>query len=117
MQFKFFLYKMRVPTFCWLEIIPLCVKFGVLMASSQEIISLLNEVMSFDPDTNGLNNDSLLLGEIPEFDSMTVVSVLEGIEAIYEIQIADEDITPEAFESVRSLTQFVTDLQEAKATH
>jgi acyl carrier protein len=83
------------------------------MASSQEIISLLNEVMSFDPDSNRLNNDSLLLGEVPEFDSMTVVSVLEGIESMYEIQIADEDITPEAFESVNSLTQFVIELQQA----
>jgi acyl carrier protein len=86
------------------------------MASSQEIISLLNEVMSFDPESNGLNNDSLLLGEVPEFDSMTVVSVLEGLEAMYEIQIADEDITPEAFESVQTLTQFVKELQQANST-
>ena len=82
------------------------------MASTQEMIALLNDVLSFDAATSPLTADSLLMGEIPEFDSMTVVSVLESIEQQYQLTIADEDISAEAFESVQSLTDFVSELQQ-----
>jgi acyl carrier protein len=47
--------------------------------------------------------ESASLLDLPGFDSITVVAVLERMENIFEIEIPPELIVPEAFESLETL--------------
>jgi acyl carrier protein len=51
------------------------------------------------------------MGVMPEFDSMAVVNVIAGLEAIVGKTIADDEITTEMFESVGSLAHFIETYQ------
>jgi hypothetical protein len=48
-----------------------------------------------------------LLGALPEFDSMTVVSVITAIEAYYDITVHDDEIGADTFETVGTLVAFI----------
>lgn len=50
-----------------------------------------------------------LLGEIPELDSMAVVSLITAIEDAFEIEFADDELHGEAFATVGSLARLVED--------
>ena len=66
----------------------------------QEALQLGDRVKAFDESTG-------LFGSIPEFDSMAVVTVVAGLEEQFGIEIDDDDITAETFESVGALTRFI----------
>jgi acyl carrier protein len=66
----------------------------------QEALQLGDRVKAFDESTG-------LFGSIPEFDSMAVVTVVAGLEEQFNIEIDDDDITAEIFESVGSLTRYI----------
>jgi acyl carrier protein len=55
-----------------------------------------------------LNADSLLLGNLPELDSMAVVSLIGALEDHFDIEIGDDDISASTFETLGSLSDFVT---------
>ena len=55
----------------------------------------------------GLTSQSRLLGAIPEFDSMAVVTVLTMVEDEFGISIADDDVSADAFETLGTLAAFV----------
>ncbi|MBD3668329.1 MAG: acyl carrier protein [Kangiella sp.] len=78
-----------------------------------KMIVLLSETLSIDADQ--LTADTLLLGNLPEFDSMAIVSILMQIEENFGIEIADDELTGEVFESVTTLTEFVEVQQAATA--
>ncbi len=78
------------------------------MEVQHKIITMLAEILSFSPDQAALmNSETTLLGDIPEFDSMAVVSVIMEIEEKFQFTIDDDDISAETFESVASLVEFV----------
>ncbi|MDX3772864.1 phosphopantetheine-binding protein [Chromatiaceae bacterium AAb-1] len=54
-----------------------------------------------------------LLGAIPEFDSMAIMSVITEIEEQLGIQINDDEISAEIFESFGQLSQFIEQKQVA----
>lgn len=66
----------------------------------QEALQLGDRVKAFDESTG-------LFGSIPEFDSMAVVTVVAGLEEQFGIEIDDDDITAEIFESVGTLTRYI----------
>jgi acyl carrier protein len=66
----------------------------------REVLQLGDRVKAFDGSTG-------LFGSIPEFDSMAVVTVVAGLEEHFDIEIDDDDITAEIFESVGTLTRFI----------
>jgi acyl carrier protein len=66
----------------------------------QEALQLGDRVKAFDESTG-------LFGSIPEFDSMAVVTVVAGLEEQFDIEIDDDDITAEIFESVGTLTRYI----------
>lgn len=57
--------------------------------------------------TQGLTADSALLGALPEFDSMAVVSVLTALEEQFGFVVLDDEINAETFTTMGSLTHFV----------
>ena len=74
---------------------------------SAGIKAILIEVLGLDPDKVTINSDTSLLGSLPEFDSMAVVSVLTAIEDHFGIAVDDDEIEASMFETVGSLSRFV----------
>jgi acyl carrier protein len=52
-------------------------------------------------------SSTALLGGIPEFDSMAVVSVIAALEERFGIAFADDEIRGESFETVGALAALV----------
>lgn len=48
-----------------------------------------------------------LLGTVPELDSMAVVGILAAVEDEFDVQIADDEVSADAFMTVSSLLDFV----------
>jgi acyl carrier protein len=55
-----------------------------------------------------LNLESPLMGGIPEFDSMAVVTVVTMIEDEFGITIDDDELSADVFATVGTLTTFVS---------
>lgn len=51
--------------------------------------------------------DSPLLGAVPEFDSMAVVTIITMLEEHYGIRIDDDEITADTFATVGALVGFI----------
>ena len=49
-----------------------------------------------------------LLGAMPEFDSMAVVTVVTMIEDEFEITVDDDELSADVFETLGSLERFVS---------
>ncbi len=73
----------------------------------QEIKRLLIDIMSLDINPSDMDDDALLLGDIPEFDSMAIVSVITALEENYGFSSADDELTAEVFESIDTVVEFV----------
>jgi len=77
------------------------------MASLEEIRQVVGDVLQLGARTTELTADTALLGNIPEFDSMAVVSVITMLEEQFGIVVEDDDISAETFETLGQLTDFV----------
>jgi acyl carrier protein len=53
-----------------------------------------------------LTDSTPLLGGIPEFDSLAVVSVVSVLEEEFDFTVTDDEVTTEVFETVGSLARF-----------
>ncbi len=73
-----------------------------------EVRTLVIDVLSLGPSAAALTADSPLLGSLPELDSMAVVSLIAALEDHFGISIADDEIDASMFETLGSLTRFVT---------
>mgnify|MGYP001501834309 CR=1 FL=1 len=76
------------------------VEFDEVKLLIGEILQLGDRAQAFDPDTP-------LLGSIPEFDSMAVVTLIHALEHQFGIQIADDELSAETFETVGKVYEFV----------
>jgi acyl carrier protein len=77
------------------------------MATFEQVRQIVGDVLQLGERTGKLQPDSALLGNIPEFDSMAVVSVITALEDQFGILVEDDDITGETFETLGNLTAFV----------
>lgn len=66
---------------------------------------LLANVLNID--TVSFDNNTALLGNIPELDSMAIMTLLVEIEQEYDIAIDSADLSAELFETFGSLLNFV----------
>ncbi|HEV2608921.1 MAG TPA: acyl carrier protein [Noviherbaspirillum sp.] len=73
----------------------------------EEVKTILAEVLALGERKNTLGEDSALMGGIPEFDSMAVISVLASLEEHFGISVDDDEINAATFETVGSLVSFV----------
>ena len=78
-----------------------------------DIKAILKDTLQLGGRADELTASSPLLGAIPEFDSMAVVTVLTILEEEYGIEIDDDEVTADVFETVGSLAIFVSELVNA----
>jgi acyl carrier protein len=72
-----------------------------------DVKNILADVLSLGEAKNSLNEDSALLGSIPELDSMAVVNLITALEEHFGITVDDDEISATTFETLGSLTAFV----------
>ncbi len=77
------------------------------MATFEQVRQIVGDVLQLGDRAASLRPETALLGNIPEFDSMAVVSVITALEEQLGIQVEDDDITGETFETLGNLTAFV----------
>ena len=70
---------------------------------------ILRDTLQLGRRADALNEDSALLGAIPELDSMAVVTILTLFEEEFGIEVNDDDISAETFATVGSLARFLQD--------
>lgn len=77
------------------------------MRHLEEVKNILSDVLSLGERKNSLMDDSVLLGDLPELDSMAVVNVITALEEHFGISVDDDEISAKTFETLGSLTHFV----------
>ena len=77
------------------------------MQHLEEVRNILGDVLSLGDRTQALREDSVLLGNLPELDSMAVVNVITALEDYYDFSVDDDEISAQTFETIGSLTRFV----------
>ncbi len=77
------------------------------MQVTQEVIRLIDEVLSLDGRSSTFTLDTPLLGAIPELDSMAVVSLITGLENHFGLVVDDDDMDGSTFATVGSLVDYV----------
>lgn len=73
----------------------------------QEVLAVIDEVLSLGGRTADFESDTPLLGAIPELDSMAVVGLLNLIEERFGVVVEDDEIDGATFTTVGSLVTFV----------
>lgn len=58
-------------------------------------------------DAEPLERDTVLMGGFPEFNSLTIVTMILQIEETTGCDIEDDEISAEIFESIGTLADFV----------
>ena len=75
---------------------------------TQEVLRVLDEVLSLNGRSAAFTRDTPLLGAIPELDSMAVVALITSMEDQLGIVVDDDDIDGATFATVGSLVDFVS---------
>ena len=83
------------------------------METLAKVKLILRDTLNLGERADKLSPDTPLLGGLPEFDSMAVVSVVTMIEDELGIVIADDELSADIFATVGSLVKFVSEKVDA----
>ncbi len=72
-----------------------------------EVLRVLDEVLSLGGRSATFTRETLLLGAVPEFDSMAVVNVIGMLEERFGIMLDDDDIDGSSFATIGSVVELV----------
>lgn len=67
------------------------------------IVKALN--LEIDPEEIG--DDDILFGGEMGLNSMAMIELVVGIEEEFNIEVSDEDLRPEIFESIKTIAKYV----------
>lgn len=76
----------------------------------EEVLSLLDEVLSLNGRALQFDADTPLLGSVPELDSMAVLAVIQEIEARFDVTVPDDEVDGSSFATVGTVVEFVSRL-------
>jgi acyl carrier protein len=79
------------------------------MDIKNEVLSILDEVLSLKGRANSFTLETPLLGALPELDSMAVVALITSLEERFGFIVDDDEIDGATFASVGTLVDFVQD--------
>lgn len=77
------------------------------MSTIDAVKALLDENLALGGRGLRFTAATQLFGALPELDSFAVVGLVAALESRFGIQLADDDISLESFESVGALTALV----------
>jgi acyl carrier protein len=73
----------------------------------QEVLNIIDEVLSLGGRAGSFDLDTQLLGAVPELDSMAVVGVINVMEERFGFIVEDDEIDGATFATVGALVDFV----------
>lgn len=73
----------------------------------EDVKLLLARALQLGARATGLHAETPLLGNLPELDSMAVVTVITALEDHYGFVVEDDEISAETFATLGSLAAFV----------
>lgn len=82
------------------------------MDIKREVKLLLNDVLNLNGRAASFDEDTPLLGSIPELDSMAVISLISAIEERFQCVVEDDEIDGAVFATLGSLVQFIQSKSE-----
>ena len=77
------------------------------MNIKNEVVAVLDEVLSLKGRAQGFTLQTPLLGAIPELDSMAVVALITTLEERFGFAVEDDEIDGAVFSTLESLIEFV----------
>lgn len=77
------------------------------MDTKKEILAILDEVLSLKGRSASFSEQTVLLGAIPELDSMAVLALISTLEERFGVVVDDDEIDGATFATVGSLIEFV----------
>ena len=77
------------------------------MEASREVLNVLESVLNLRGRATSFNLQTPLLGNLPELDSMAVVSVITALEERFGFAVGDDEIDGSTFATVGTLVAFV----------
>lgn len=77
------------------------------MNTIEDVKTVLGRALQLGDKAKNFDAATGLFGNIPEFDSMAVVTVVTALEERFGIVVEDDEITADIFETVGSLSRFV----------
>lgn len=72
-----------------------------------KIKKILSEVLELGDRLDSMTVDTILLGNIPELDSVAVVTIILTLEKNFSISISDDEVSAKTFETLGTLANFV----------
>lgn len=72
----------------------------------EAVEAVVREVLG-SPGEAGVDPEAPLASAFPELDSLAILELIVDLEKRFGIEVEDEDVTAEAFDSLASLTAFV----------
>lgn len=69
---------------------------------------VLEEVLGLNGRSSTFSDSTVLLGSLPELDSMAVVHIIGAFEERFNFIVDDDEIDGDTFQTVGSLVEFVT---------
>ncbi len=78
-----------------------------LDALFDEVKAVVTKTLGIEGRAGSLTSATLLLDNLPEFDSMAVLKVILALEEHFDVTIDGDEVTGELFETLGTLTTFV----------
>lgn len=77
------------------------------MRVKEDVKNIFINTLNLDHRKDSLNSNSILVGNIPEFDSMAVINLITALEEHFGILFIDDEISADTFKTLGSLAAFV----------
>ena len=77
------------------------------MSLQQDVIQIVIDVLMLERQTNELDENTGLMGSIPEFDSVAVVSLITELENEFGCVFDDDELNADVFATIGSLVSIL----------
>lgn len=87
------------------------------MDFKREVKMMLDDVLHLEGRASAFDEETALLGSVPELDSMAVIALITAIEERFECAVDDDEIDGTVFATLGSLIDFVRTKSGLVTTH
>jgi len=77
------------------------------MTTETAVIEVLRHTLDLGERAESFTAQTVLLGNLPELDSVAVLNVIVALEERFGITVHDDEVSAETFASVETLVAFV----------
>jgi len=79
------------------------------MVTVEDVVRIVGDVLQLGERGAAMDAGTPLLGALPEFDSMAVVSILTAFEDEYGLVVDDDAVSADIFETIGTLHAFLAE--------